>query len=143
MILNARQNGKLLRSLKSHTVAVVSLNWEEDGQMTRVCAKLILMDKIMKSLYFIYDLILIYFFKIDVRMSMAATRYMKTVLLVSFHHLQEFRECLDWYLERPVSWMIVKIHFESCQILHSNVLISSAVEIKMDSFALVYLGSFR
>ncbi|KAK9936264.1 hypothetical protein M0R45_013113 [Rubus argutus] len=29
------ENGKLLRSLKSHTVAVVSLNWEEDGQMTR------------------------------------------------------------------------------------------------------------
>ncbi|KAH7545917.1 hypothetical protein FEM48_Zijuj01G0145100 [Ziziphus jujuba var. spinosa] len=26
------QNGKLLRSLKSHTVAVVCLNWEEDGQ---------------------------------------------------------------------------------------------------------------
>nr|XP_011460293.1 PREDICTED: anaphase-promoting complex subunit 4 [Fragaria vesca subsp. vesca] len=29
------ENGKLLRSLKSHSVAVVSLNWEEDGQMTR------------------------------------------------------------------------------------------------------------
>ncbi|XVF40588.1 hypothetical protein PTKIN_Ptkin01aG0126000 [Pterospermum kingtungense] len=29
------ENGKLLRSLKSHTVAVVSLNWEEDGQVTR------------------------------------------------------------------------------------------------------------
>lgn len=28
------ENGKLLRSLKSHTVAVVSLNWEEDGQST-------------------------------------------------------------------------------------------------------------
>lgn len=27
------ENGKLLRSLKSHTVAVVSLNWEEDGQV--------------------------------------------------------------------------------------------------------------
>ncbi|XP_039008859.1 anaphase-promoting complex subunit 4-like [Hibiscus syriacus] len=26
------ENGKLLRSLKSHNVAVVSLNWEEDGQ---------------------------------------------------------------------------------------------------------------
>lgn len=25
------QNGKLLRSIKSHTVAVVCLNWEEDG----------------------------------------------------------------------------------------------------------------
>ncbi|OMO76546.1 hypothetical protein CCACVL1_15575 [Corchorus capsularis] len=29
------ENGKLLRSLKSHTVAVVSLNWEEDGQVIR------------------------------------------------------------------------------------------------------------
>ncbi|GKV41272.1 hypothetical protein SLEP1_g48828 [Rubroshorea leprosula] len=29
------ENGKLLRSLKSHTVAVVSLNWEEDGQLIR------------------------------------------------------------------------------------------------------------
>ncbi|PQQ07250.1 anaphase-promoting complex subunit 4 [Prunus yedoensis var. nudiflora] len=29
------ENGKLLRSLKSHGVAVVSLNWEEDGQMTK------------------------------------------------------------------------------------------------------------
>ncbi|XP_050367855.1 anaphase-promoting complex subunit 4 [Argentina anserina] len=29
------ENGKLLRSLKSHSVAVVSLNWEEDGHMTR------------------------------------------------------------------------------------------------------------
>ncbi|KAG5522343.1 hypothetical protein RHGRI_034504 [Rhododendron griersonianum] len=26
-----RKNGKLLRSIKSHTVAVVCLNWEEDG----------------------------------------------------------------------------------------------------------------
>ena len=31
------QNGKLLRSLKSHTVAVVCLNWEEDGHLIRVC----------------------------------------------------------------------------------------------------------
>jgi hypothetical protein len=31
------QNGKLLRSLKSHTVAVVCLNWEEEGQLIRVC----------------------------------------------------------------------------------------------------------
>ncbi|XP_022720526.1 anaphase-promoting complex subunit 4-like isoform X2 [Durio zibethinus] len=29
------ENGKLLRSLKSHTVAVMYLNWEEDGQVTR------------------------------------------------------------------------------------------------------------
>ncbi|PON50410.1 Anaphase-promoting complex subunit [Trema orientale] len=29
------ENGKLLRSLKSHTVAVVCLNWEEDGQQIR------------------------------------------------------------------------------------------------------------
>ncbi|XP_040935424.1 anaphase-promoting complex subunit 4 isoform X2 [Gossypium hirsutum] len=29
------ENGKLLRSLKSHTVAVVSLNWEEDGQVIK------------------------------------------------------------------------------------------------------------
>ncbi|OAY28862.1 hypothetical protein MANES_15G100000v8 [Manihot esculenta] len=29
------ENGKLLRSLKSHTVAVVCLNWEEDGQLNR------------------------------------------------------------------------------------------------------------
>ncbi|KAM1008679.1 anaphase-promoting complex subunit 4 [Malus sylvestris] len=29
------ENGKLLRSLKSHSVAVVSLNWEEDGHTTR------------------------------------------------------------------------------------------------------------
>ncbi|ONI10243.1 hypothetical protein PRUPE_4G036500 [Prunus persica] len=29
------ENGKLLRSLKSHGVAVVSLNWEEDGQMNK------------------------------------------------------------------------------------------------------------
>ncbi|KAJ0016887.1 hypothetical protein Pint_10737 [Pistacia integerrima] len=29
------ENGKLLRSLKSHTVAVVCLNWEEDGQLTK------------------------------------------------------------------------------------------------------------
>ncbi|KAJ9690302.1 hypothetical protein PVL29_012784 [Vitis rotundifolia] len=27
------ENGKLLRSMKSHTVAVVCLNWEEDGQL--------------------------------------------------------------------------------------------------------------
>lgn len=91
----------------------------------------------------IYALILIYFSTIDFRMRMAATQYMKTELLVSFHLLQEFHECLDWYLEILVSWMIVKIHFKSCQILHINVLISSAVEIKMDSFALVYLGSFQ
>lgn len=61
LLFNARQNGKLLRSLKSHTVAVVSLNWEEDGQMTRVCChlsncrpyiNLILMDEIMNSLWF-------------------------------------------------------------------------------------------
>ncbi|KAK9936262.1 hypothetical protein M0R45_013111 [Rubus argutus] len=53
------ENGKLLRSLKSHTVAVVSLNWEEDGQMTRGCChlsncrpyiNLIMMDEIMNSL---------------------------------------------------------------------------------------------
>ncbi|XP_020541301.1 anaphase-promoting complex subunit 4 isoform X2 [Jatropha curcas] len=30
------ENGKLLRSLKSHTVAVVCLNWEEDGQLKRI-----------------------------------------------------------------------------------------------------------
>lgn len=35
-ILYFLQNGKLLRSLKSHTVAVVSLNWEEDGQVIKV-----------------------------------------------------------------------------------------------------------
>lgn len=29
------ENGKLLRSLKSHTVAVVCLNWEEEGQLIR------------------------------------------------------------------------------------------------------------
>ncbi|KAM3701765.1 hypothetical protein ACB098_05G198900 [Castanea mollissima] len=29
------ENGKLLRSLKSHTVAVVCLNWEEDGHLIR------------------------------------------------------------------------------------------------------------
>ncbi|KAL5839669.1 hypothetical protein ACOSQ4_012277 [Xanthoceras sorbifolium] len=29
------ENGKLLRSVKSHTVAVVCLNWEEDGQLTK------------------------------------------------------------------------------------------------------------
>ncbi|KAF4386907.1 hypothetical protein F8388_006862 [Cannabis sativa] len=29
------ENGKLLRSLKSHNVAVVCLNWEEDGQQIR------------------------------------------------------------------------------------------------------------
>ncbi|XP_039049767.1 anaphase-promoting complex subunit 4-like isoform X2 [Hibiscus syriacus] len=29
------ENGKLLRSLKSHIVAVVSLNWEEDGQVIK------------------------------------------------------------------------------------------------------------
>ncbi|KAJ4703377.1 Anaphase-promoting complex subunit 4-like protein [Melia azedarach] len=29
------ENGKLLRSLKSHTFAVVCLNWEEDGQLTK------------------------------------------------------------------------------------------------------------
>ncbi|CAK7350705.1 unnamed protein product [Dovyalis caffra] len=29
------ENGKLLRSLKSHTVAVVCLNWEEEGQVIR------------------------------------------------------------------------------------------------------------
>lgn len=30
------QNGKLLRSLKSHTAAVVSLNWEEDAPVQLV-----------------------------------------------------------------------------------------------------------
>lgn len=29
------ENGKLLRSLKSHTVAVVCLNWEEDAQLSK------------------------------------------------------------------------------------------------------------
>ncbi|WCJ26939.1 Anaphase-promoting complex subunit 4 [Euphorbia peplus] len=29
------ENGKLLKSLKSHNVAVVCLNWEEDGQLNR------------------------------------------------------------------------------------------------------------
>ncbi|XVF27726.1 hypothetical protein REPUB_Repub14bG0133400 [Reevesia pubescens] len=29
------ENGKLLRSLKSHSVAVVSLNWEEDGEVIK------------------------------------------------------------------------------------------------------------
>ncbi|KAJ9153430.1 hypothetical protein P3X46_026871 [Hevea brasiliensis] len=29
------ENGKLLRSLKSHAVAVVCLNWEEDGQLNK------------------------------------------------------------------------------------------------------------
>lgn len=54
-ILYVKQNGKLLRSLKSHTVAVVCLNWEEDGHLIRVCFHLsicipctflILMDKL-------------------------------------------------------------------------------------------------
>ncbi|OVA10233.1 Anaphase-promoting complex subunit 4 [Macleaya cordata] len=30
-----KSNGKLLRSIKSHSVAVICLNWEEDGQLTR------------------------------------------------------------------------------------------------------------
>lgn len=35
--LHVKQNGKLLRSLKSHAVAVVSLNWVEDSQLITVC----------------------------------------------------------------------------------------------------------
>ncbi|XP_011001129.1 PREDICTED: anaphase-promoting complex subunit 4 [Populus euphratica] len=34
------ENGKLLRSLKSHTVAVVCLNWEEEGQLIRDDSKI-------------------------------------------------------------------------------------------------------
>ncbi|KAK9267431.1 hypothetical protein L1049_009857 [Liquidambar formosana] len=33
VLLHDVENGKLLRSIKSHTVAVVCLNWEEDGQL--------------------------------------------------------------------------------------------------------------
>lgn len=39
------QNGKLLRSLKPHAVAVVCLNWEEDGQSNTVCFSFDLLDK--------------------------------------------------------------------------------------------------
>lgn len=31
-VVGKLQNGKLLKSIKSHTVAVVCLNWEEDGR---------------------------------------------------------------------------------------------------------------
>lgn len=31
------QNGKLLRSIKLHNVAVTCLNWEEDAQLIKVC----------------------------------------------------------------------------------------------------------
>lgn len=30
------QNGKLLRSVKSHSVAVICLNWEEDDELGQV-----------------------------------------------------------------------------------------------------------
>lgn len=36
-ILFVKQNGRLLRSLKSHTAAVLCLNWEEDNHLIKVC----------------------------------------------------------------------------------------------------------
>lgn len=65
---------------------------------------------------------------------------MKTVPPASSLLLQEFLECLVWYLEIQVSWMIVKIHLESFLILHINVSTSYAVETKMEAFALAYLA---
>lgn len=40
VLLNVNQNGKLLRSVKSHTVAVVCLNWEEDRHHKKVFASI-------------------------------------------------------------------------------------------------------
>lgn len=37
LVFIVNQNGKMLSSLKSHNVAVVCLNWEEDGQHIAVC----------------------------------------------------------------------------------------------------------
>lgn len=36
-ILYVKQNGRLLRSLKSHTAAVLCLNWAEDNNLINVC----------------------------------------------------------------------------------------------------------
>lgn len=68
---------------------------------------------------------------------------MKTVLLVSFLLLPELHRCLDLFLEIPASWMIAKIHFKSCQTLHTSGLTFYVVETKMEAYVLVYLEYFR
>lgn len=75
------------------------------------------------------------------RMTMVTLQSMKTEPPVSFLLLQKFLGCLDWYLGIMASWMIVKIHFRSCQILLTNSSTSYVVETKMGIFVLVYLAS--
>jgi len=79
--------------------------------------------------------------KFSCRMTMLILPSMKIEPLVSFLLLQEFLGCLDWYLVIMGSWMIVKIHFRSCQILLTNDSTSYAVQIKREIFVLVYLAS--
>ena len=83
------------------------------------------------------------FMKLGFRMILLACQHMKIALLASSHQLQEFLGYRDWFLETPASWMIVKIHFKTCQVLHNNALIFFAVETEMESFALVYLEVFQ
>lgn len=85
----------------------------------------------------------ILFFKLSFRMTMVIYQHMKIVLLVSFLLLQGFPGCLEWYLEILALWMTMKIHFESCQILHISALISCAVETRMEAFALAYSEFFQ
>lgn len=70
-------------------------------------------------------------------MTPVASQLMKTVHLVSSLLLLEFQGHLEWCLERLASWMIVKIHFLSCLIPHTDVLIFFAVETEMEAYALV------
>lgn len=75
------------------------------------------------------------------RMTMVTLQSTKIEPPVSFLPLQKFLECQDWYLGIMASWMMVKIHFRSCQILLTNDSTSYVVETKMGIYVLVYLAS--
>jgi len=96
----------------------------------------------MNLLYFSFLLLFWYLLpKFSSSMTMVTLPNMKIEPLVSFLPLQEFLRCLDWYWGIMASWMIVKIHFRSCQILLTNDSTSYAVRIKMETFLWVYLAS--
>lgn len=71
---------------------------------------------------------------------MVISRLMKTVLHISFQLPLEFPGCLDLYQGIVVSWMKLKIHSESYQILHINDITFYAVGTRMEIYVSVSLA---